>query len=266
MLALNDFKGWIKALHKELTYLNLYFQGEPYLNEAFFDFVAYARKHNIYSSTSTNAHFLTDENSRKTVESGLDRLIISIDGTDQETYQQYRVGGKISKVIEGTKNIIKWKKELKSRTPYVIFQFLAVKPNEHQVDEVKELGLKLGVDKVLIKSAQFYGYENGNPLIPGNPDLSRYEKNSEGKYEIKNKLLNQCWRMWQSSVVTWDGRVVPCCFDKDAKHKMGDLKNSSFKEIWKSPQYNNFRKSILVSRSEIDICKNCSEGTKVWVE
>lgn len=64
----------------------------------------------IYTATSTNAHYLTDENARKTVESGLDRLIISIDGTTQDTYKQYRVGGNIDKVILGAKNIVKWKK------------------------------------------------------------------------------------------------------------------------------------------------------------
>lgn len=70
--------------------------------------------------------------------------------------------------------------------------------------------------------------------------------------------------MWSSCVVTWDGIVVPCCFDKDAKHQLGDLKNQNFNELWKSFKYQNFRKSILKSRKEIDICKNCSEGTKVW--
>ncbi|MEO7210912.1 MAG: radical SAM protein, partial [Chitinophagaceae bacterium] len=68
------------------------------------------------------------------MESGLDRLIISIDGTTQDVYQQYRRGGKLDKVIAGARNIVKWKKELKSKTPFVFFQFLVVKPNEHQVE------------------------------------------------------------------------------------------------------------------------------------
>ncbi len=264
MLSLSDFKNWMDQVHQHITYLTLYFQGEPYLNKDFFEFAKYARKQKIYSSTSTNAHFLTDENARKTVESGLDRLIISIDGIDQESYQNYRIGGKLSKVMEGTTNILKWKKELKSNTPYVIFQFLVVKPNEHQVEAVKELGKKVGVGKVAIKTAQVYDYANGHSLIPENDEYSRYKKGTDGKYALKNKLLNQCWRMWQSSVITWDGRVVPCCFDKDATHKMGELKEKSFKEIWKGSAYSNFRRSLLISRSEIDICKNCTEGTKVW--
>ena len=119
-------------------------------------------------------------------------------------------------------------------------------------------------DEVVFKTAQVYDFENGNPLIPENIKYSRYKKNCNGTYSIKNKLLNQCWRMWSSCVVTWDGIVVPCCFDKDAKHKLGDLKNQNFNELWESAKYQNFRQSILKSRKEIDICKNCSEGTKVW--
>ena len=84
------------------------------------------------------------------------------------------------------------------------------------------------------------------------------------RYELKNKLLNQCWRMWQGCVITWDGKIVPCCFDKDAKYKLGNLERDTFESIWFSESYNNFRRSILKSRNQIDICTNCTEGTKVW--
>lgn len=264
MLDAEFFKIMIDELKEHLMYLTFYFQGEPYLNPKFLEMVKYASEKGIYTSTSTNAHYLNDENARKTIESQLDRMIISIDGTTQETYEQYRVGGSLEKVIEGTKNIMKWKKQLNSQTPYVVFQFLVVRPNEHQIDEVKKLGKELGVDEVKLKTAQVYDYENGNDLIPINETYSRYERQSSGRYKIKNALLNHCWRMWSSCVITWDGLVVPCCFDKDAKHQLGDLKRESFKKIWQNQKYQTFRQSVLKSREEIDICKNCSEGTEVW--
>lgn len=264
MLEPDFFKSRIDELEKELLYLVFYFQGEPYLHKKFLDLVAYAAGKNIYTATSTNAHYLDDENARKTVESGLDRLIISIDGTSQETYESYRVGGTLNKVIEGTKNIVKWKRELKSKTPHVIFQFLVVRPNEHQVEEVKKLALELGVDEVGLKTAQVYNYENGNELIPLNDKYSRYTKLADGTYKIKNSLLNHCWKLWHSCVITWDGMVIPCCFDKDAWYKMGNLKETSFSDIWNNEEYKKFRASVLQSRSEIEMCRNCTEGTKVW--
>jgi radical SAM protein with 4Fe4S-binding SPASM domain len=259
------FEKTIDDIFKDLIYLIFYFQGEPYLNPHFPEMVKYASKKKLYTITSTNAHFLNDENARKTVESGLDRLIISLDGTTQEIYQSYRRGGKLDKVIEGTKTIVKWKKLLKSDKPYLIFQFLVVRPNEHQIDEVKLLAKELGVNKVLFKSAQIYDYEDGNELIPTIDKYSRYKKLSSGKYSIKNKMANSCWKMWHSDVITWDGKIVPCCFDKDANFVLGDLQKNSFHEVWESPEYNKFRSAILKGRDKIEICRNCTEGTKVWL-
>lgn len=264
MLKKDFFTITIDEIHRDLLYLIFYFQGEPYLNPDFLEMVKYATSKKIYTATSTNAHYLTDENARKTIESGLDRLIISIDGTTQDVYQQYRVGGKLDKVLEGTKNIVRWKKELKSKTPYIIFQFLVVKPNEHQIEEIKELAKEIGVDGVRFKTAQIYDYEKGHELIPTIDKYSRYQRQSDGTYKIKNALDNHCWKLWHSCVISWDGMVVPCCFDKDALHRLGDLKKDSFRKIWQSETYQSFRKKLITGRKNIDICANCSEGTKVW--
>jgi radical SAM protein with 4Fe4S-binding SPASM domain len=254
MLKKDFFSQTIDEIHKDLLYLVFYFQGEPYLNPAFLEMVRYASDKKIYTATSTNAHYLNDDNAKKTVESGLDRLIISIDGTTQEVYQQYRRGGRLHKVIEGAENIVKWKKKLKSRTPFVIFQFLVVKPNEHQVEQVKQLAKKVGVDDIWFKTAQVYDYQND----PNNL------KTGDGAYKVKNRLNNHCWKLWHTNVITWDGLVVPCCFDKDAMHRLGNLRTQSFKEIWHNDNYKQFRRELMAGRKNIDICANCSEGTKVW--
>lgn len=264
MLSKSLFENTIDQLAPTLSYLTFYFQGEPFLHPSFLEMVDYASERGIYTATSTNAHFLRDESARRTVESGLDRLIISIDGTTQETYSSYRIGGDLEKVFEGTRNIIKWKKALKVATPHVVFQFLVVKPNEHQIQDVYKVADEMGVNQVVLKTAQIYDYKNGSDLIPSQETYSRYKRNNDGSYSIKNEMLNHCWKMWQSCVITWDGRVVPCCFDKDAHYVLGDLSKNSFEEIWNGDKYNDFRASLLRSRSEIEMCKNCTEGTKVW--
>ncbi len=258
------YKRTVDEIGNKLLYLYFYFQGEPYLHPKFLELVKYASQKNIYTVTSTNAHFLTERKALETVESGLDRILISIDGTTQETYEQYRIGGSLEKAIDGTKNLVRAKKEMKSKTPHIIFQFLVVKPNEHQTEELKILAKEIGVDEVKLKTAQIYDYKNGSDLIPENEQFSRYKKQDDGSYQIKNELLNHCWKLWHSCVITWDGKIVPCCFDKDAQHQLGDLNSKSFSEIWESDLYRSFRSRILKSRSAIDICTNCSEGTKVW--
>ena len=118
------------------------------------------------------------------------------------------------------------------------------------------------LDKLSLKSAQVYEFEEGNDFIPDSEKFSRYEKTEDGKYRIKNKLPNKCYRMWSGNVFTWDGRVVPCCFDKDAEHQMGNINNNSYNEIIHSKNYKDFRNQILKDRSQIEICRNCTEGLK----
>lgn len=263
-LKTDFFKNTIDQLHESLMYLIFYFQGEPYINPDFLDMVSYAGKKCIYTITSTNGHFLHEENAKKTVESGLNRLIISVDGTTQETYEQYRVGGQLSTVLEGAKNVVAWKKKRNSPTPHIIFQFLVVRPNEHQIDELYQLAKEIGVDEVKLKTAQVYDYKHGNPLIPEQEKYARYIQMEDGTYTTKHVLLNHCWKLWHACVITWNGIVVPCCFDKDAEHKLGNLTQKSMKEIWYSQDYQTFRQKLLTGRDQIDICTNCTEGCTVW--
>ncbi len=264
-LDLELHQSMLQELKRSVFYINYYFQGEPFLHPQFLELIKDAKKNKIYTATSTNAHFIDQKKAEEIVKSGLDRLIISIDGLTQETYENYRINGELNKVIQGTQFLIDSKKKLNSSTPHLIFQFLAVKPNEHEIPQVFELGKEMGIDEVRIKSAQLYDYENGNPLMPENEKHSRYKLQANGTYKLKYKTGNHCWRMWSSSVLTWDGKIVPCCFDKDAQHVLGSIGEQTFKNTWESEKYRSFRQAILSNRNEIDICKNCSEGAKVWV-
>ncbi|MCP4460492.1 MAG: radical SAM protein [Cytophagales bacterium] len=258
------FKKIIDEVHEKLFYLIFYFQGEPYLHPDFLEMVSYASNRGIYTATSTNAHFLDDQNAMQTVASGLDRLIVSIDGSTQETYEAYRKTGSLDKVLDGTKRIVEWRRKLKSKTPAILWQFLVVRPNEHQISEIREMAKEFGVDRVVFKTAQIYDYENGNSLIPTIDKYSRYRDNGDGTFSLKNNLIDHCWKMWHSCVITWDGQMVPCCFDKDAEHPMGELKTSVFTEVWNSSEYQVFRKSLMNSRDTFQMCQNCTEGSKVW--
>jgi radical SAM protein with 4Fe4S-binding SPASM domain len=256
----------IASLKKSVFYINYYFQGEPFLHPQFLSLIKTAKAANIYTATSTNGHFISDKNALAIVDSGLDRLIISIDGLTQETYASYRVDGELKKVISATKSLIEAKKQRGSAKPYLIFQLLVLKTNEDQIDALNDLAKTLGVNEVRFKTAQFYAYENGNELMPSNEKYSRYIKKRDGSYRVKYYGGNHCWRMWSSSVITWDGKVVPCCFDKDAQHALGELKTEGFDAIWNGATYQQFRTAVLTNRNDIDICTNCSEGAKVWVE
>ncbi|HAG14898.1 MAG TPA: radical SAM protein [Bacteroidales bacterium] len=258
-MSFENFKIIIDRQSKYLIWLILYFQGEPFLNTHFFEFVRYAKKKRIFTTTSTNGHYLSKSLAQKTVESGLDQLIISLDGLDSATYKKYRIGGNFEKVMDGIKNLVEAKKAAKVNHPYLIVQFIVFKSNEHQIKEVKRLKNELDVDKVELKTAQFYDFEQGKDLMTSLNQFSRYAETESGQYKIKNRLKNRCLRMWQGNVVTWDGDVVPCCYDKDAEHRFGNLISTDFQTIKSGEKYKTFRQQILNERAQIDICKNCPE-------
>jgi radical SAM protein with 4Fe4S-binding SPASM domain len=259
MLQKQLFERVIDQVKGHLSWLHLYFQGEPFLNPKFLEMVRYADSQGIFTSTSTNAHYLGTNQVRGILESGLKQLIVSMDGITQEVYESYRVGGKLEKVQAGLQLLVLERKRSRQKFPRIILQFLVTGKNEHQLPALKSWAKATGVDELQLKTTQIYDFEKGSELIPSDLGYSRYVPAGDGRWKLKKKLENKCWRMWQGAVVTWDGKIVPCCFDKDADHVMGELKNQSLATIWNSWSYIQFRKQLLSDRSQIEICRNCSE-------
>lgn len=259
------FQNIVDQLKETLCYLTFYFQGEPYLHPDFLRMVSYAEASGIYTATSTNAHYLDPVTAEETIKSGLSRLIISMDGLDQSSYSKYRIGGRLEKVKEGIRNLAAAKRKWKSSRPYIILQLLAMKHNVDQIPAFRDFAKQTGVNEARVKTAQVYDFEGGASLVPDERRYSRYRKDREGTLYLDNKLYDHCWRMWRSCVITWDGRIAPCCFDKDASYELGNAGEMPFPEIWQGKAYRDFRTKLFRSRKSIDICRNCTEGTKVWI-
>ncbi|NOY38012.1 MAG: radical SAM protein [Chlorobi bacterium] len=256
------FQKIIKDAAPYLTHLILYFQGEPFLAPRFFEMIQTAKSHGLYVSTSTNGHFLSQENNIKLLKSGLDRLLISLDGASAESYVKYRRNGDFNRVVNGIRDLVKQREERGQKNPYIILQCLLFAHNIDEKGKIIQLGAALGVDTVQFKTAQFYHLNGDNQMVPDNPEDSRYRKDNNRNYVIRGRLKNYCTRVWTTAVVTWDGTLVPCCFDKDAKYAAGELRTYTLKKIWKSAILMKFRKQILKDRKIIDICRNCTEGLK----
>ena len=256
-VSLPAFKNIVDQIKERTVMVNLYFQGEPFLNKDLIKLIQYSKKKGLVVSTSTNAHFINEEIAKDIVQSGLDELYISLDGVDQEAYGKYRLGGDINSVVRSIKNLVAAKRKYNSNYPVIRSQMLVFSHNEHQVERFKELSYSLGVDVADIKTAQIYNVENKSHLIPKSKKYSRYTNDSEGKFRINGEVKNSCWKHWSSCVVTWDGKVVPCCFDKDAAYVLGNVLGASFVDIWRSGKYDRFRRNILNRQNQVEMCKNC---------
>jgi radical SAM protein with 4Fe4S-binding SPASM domain len=256
-MDLKLFNDIILQTRKHLIYLNLYFQGESLLHPQIGEMIEIANKNNIYTCLSTNGQLIA-KNIDKIVNTGLDKLIISIDGLNEETYQIYRKGGKLKYVTDGIEELIKYKNNNRKKAPYIELQFIVMKHNQNEINKLKKFKKITGADAIRLKSMQIYSLQD-KTMITDIDKYSRYKVTNLG-IEIKNKLKNHCYRMWSSAVITWDGKVLPCCFDKNANHIMGNTKTTRFNEIWHNKAYNDFRNNISTNRKGISMCNNCTEG------
>jgi radical SAM protein with 4Fe4S-binding SPASM domain len=179
---------------------------------------------------------------------------------DQETYSMYRKNGNLEKVKEGIRTISAAKKKFNSDFR-IELQMLVNSFNERQVTEFRDFAREAGVRPVL-KSMQICHRDAFDFWLPEGEKFRRYIK-VEGEFGIKSKMPDRCSRLWFVPVVTWDGKVLPCCFDKNASYVMGDLAESTFHQIWEGEKFRKFRKDVLTGRSKIDICRNCTSGLKM---
>ena len=256
MMSLNTFQSIVDQVAGKTGMLILWNQGESFLNPDFYAMLEYAAAQRIYTMSSTNASLKLD--AERIVKSGLNRIIISMDGISEETYNDYRINGNYRLVLKNMQELIAAKKRLKRKTPIIVWQFIIMRHNEHEIPIVKAEAHKMGIDKLEFKTVQIYTKDDLK-YLPRNHKYSRYSY-GEQDFQLKTKLLNRCRRLWNQPVINWDGEMSVCCYDKDVSIPIGNIKEYSFQELWYGPAMTRMRNAILTNRAAFEICRNCGEG------
>ena len=239
VMHFDTFKKTIDEVKNYCIWLSLYSWGEPFLNREIDRFVAYAHQNRIATIISSNLNKpLTPDMAERLVRSGLDVLIISLDGTTQDVYQIYRVGGHLQRVLDNMRLIAQKRAELGSKTPFLEWQFIVMRQNEHQISEARQMAKELGVDTISFKNVDFPHGEDDLELarqwLPRRDLEARLDNPFAKPYQEDGV---RCWRLWRSAVVNWDGGYAPCCYLTDAADDFGDVKSQSIKEIWNNEYY-----------------------------
>ena len=262
-MEFDAFKRIFEAQAKDLVLLMLWNQGEPFINKRLTDMVRLAKAHNVPTITSTNVHYIRSRSDAEDiVSSGLDEIVVSLDGVTPESYVKYRVGGNFDRVLDGIRLLSAAKKTLNADHPVIHLQFIIFKHNETEIEAARNLARELGVDRLSLKTAQVYTDAEADRYLPEDESYSRYRYDKD-RLTMNGRITNSCRHLWYSTVVNWDGAVSPCCFDKDVHYGLGNaLEDPDFEDIWSGEAYTDFRNAILKDRSAVPICNNCSEGIK----
>jgi radical SAM protein with 4Fe4S-binding SPASM domain len=259
-MTLASFDIALAALTPKLRNLALWNYGEPLLNRDLPAMIANAKKAGVgVVKVSSNVHFLDGARGRALLESGLDVLILSVDGASQATYQTFRRDGDFDKVATSVAWLCAEKKRRGLAKPRIELQFIAMRHNEHELPEMHRLAREWGVDALRVKTVGADDEATKN-LVPVSRLLSRYEDDAV----TPNVRHPFCTMAWDHTVVNVDGSVTPCCYlrpDMGDEFVMGNVFESSWPTIWRGERYRAFRAAMLDGRSAMPVCNRCRGGT-----
>jgi radical SAM protein with 4Fe4S-binding SPASM domain len=247
---------WERVLREAASYahtMQFYFQGEPLLNKDLPQMIREANDAGLYTIVSTNAQALTEDLAEALVRAGLSRIIVSMDGLTDASYGAYRIGGSVAQCKAALGYLRAAKERLHGQT-LIELQCLRLRTNEHEWGEFKRQYRLFGADRLVFKTAQLYGYADGHPLMPSDPRHSRYVQGADGHFH-RRPLRKGCFRVWSGVVVTTDGDVLPCCYDKAHAYAYGNIMDTPLAELFTSDKAMTFRKAAMNEQPQI--CKEC---------
>ncbi len=239
------FKKIIDEASKYTKFMWLHDFGDPILDSKIIERIKYVKSKGVKTGISINGFYLPEKISKQLIEAKLDRIIFSFDGFSKKTYEKYRAGSNFEKVKKNILTFLELKKKMKSKFPYVQMKMINMKDTKNEISDFKK-EWKSKVDEVIITDFVDWAGQISN------------EENLEG-VEIKKQKYPCKW-FWTSIVVLWDGRVVPCCKDCDARLVLGDLKKNTIKEIWNSKRFKEIRKQQIKHKFKNPLCYNCDEA------
>lgn len=226
--------------------------GDPLLHPEIDKLTRYARKNGVKTRLSTNPQTMTPKVIERLMHSDLDFLHIALDGVDDKTYKLIRgKNADYDKAINSIENLLKAKKRHKKEM-IVRMGLIKMKETEKSIDKFLRLWKRKGIDEIEVKN--FLTWDGSDPEI-----MNLAEKAHLSNY-FKSNRQRVCFKPWLHMVITWDGKVIPCCYDYDAKYILGDVNKQTLKEIWNSKRMQRFRKENLTNiYPQGHLCKTCRE-------
>jgi len=238
----------LDELDRSLCYTAFHFLGEPLLHPSIWKMVRSATARGIYTELHTNGQRLMDFSPGEVIGSGLNRLRLSVDGATQSTYAAYRAGGDLNRVVESTAWVAEERRRSGSHKPLILWQCIVFRHNEHEMEQMNRLAKAAGADALVFKSAWLQDETDPQGVLPHSDCWRR---------KARQRRKAACWRSWHAAVLTVEGRVLPCCYDKQMQFSAGMLQEATLPDIWRSGSMAGFRRGLMKGEMP-PMCRQCA--------
>jgi radical SAM protein with 4Fe4S-binding SPASM domain len=250
------FKNIIDQCDGKVFDVLLHMYGEPLVNKEIFKMIAYAKEKGVrITSMSTNLTLLTRDKGKQLIDAGLDKITLSFDGTDKETFEQVRLGANYEKCLDNLLGFLELKKETGAKNPFTVLQVIQMKQTEPGLQAFVDRFSKMNVDLLKVKSFDTWAGQIEDKTDPMKP--STYHRGNV------NDERKACPLLWYYMSIRWDGRVVPCCRDYDNHEILGDITKESLMDVWNGKRFQALRREHLKGEFENSVlCSKCVEWSK----
>lgn len=279
---LDQFPG-VKELHLQGL-------GEPLLHPRLFDMVRHAAARGIAVSTNTNLTALSERRAEECVESGLQRMHVSLDAAQAPDYEYIRVGARFSKVLRNLRRLTEAKAGLKRDLPEIRIVAVVMRRNLEQLPDLVRLARAFGVGYVSVQHLAHDFSESSLPvkyqpmrefvdhetLLDEDPARVQRSFNAARavaeEVGVKLRLPNasprprpqslrgreRCDWPWRGAYVAYSGEAMPCCMVATPDRiNFGSMSREGVVRVWNSDAYRDFR-ARLESDDPPEICRGCA--------
>jgi Radical SAM superfamily. len=239
------FKNILSQISDCARVIQLYWMGEPLLNENIFDIIKLCKNDTQAKiMISTNGSLLSDKNIKSLLESGIDKIIISVDAANNsDIYNGIRKGGNLEQLNNSIEKIIIENQKQDNKTE-ILLQFIQLYENEVEKEEFLSKWKKFNCTTSL---SCLYTWSNQMSELS---DKSAFLSPMIGTERVA------CSDLWFKACIRYDGKVSLCCFDWNNKVCLGDLKNEDLITIWNNKLINQIRLEHRESKFN-RLCNEC---------
>jgi pyruvate-formate lyase-activating enzyme len=238
------FRRFIDDVGPYLFELLLYNWGEPLLHPETPELVAYAKAQDIWVTLSTNLSLqLSEPYVERLVRSGLDELVVSLDGTTEDTYRLYRREGSFDRVRANMRLVSEIKSRIGSQTPTIVWQFLVFRHNEHQIEEARALRGSWGADAIRVAPAQMPAVPHDAGFEPSSlPQYNLYHPDHPHQLMVREVSSVPCSWLYGAVALNPDGSLSPCCATASRDDDFAEYPSTGgLAEVWNTEKYRRAR-------------------------